>query len=393
VVFVAVFDPVGQNFVASLARPDTNATGLTFFEFSVTGKMLEALKQIAPVVSRVALAFNPNTLSNPPFMRAIEAAAPTLAVELVKLPLGDPGEIEGAFAALARQAGGGLLFLPDPFIFTHRDLIVGLAARHRLPAVYSQRPGAAGNVATEAVVNAPADGYTLLAVSPGAAINATLYDKLSFDFLRDMAPVAGLLRVANVMAVTTALPVRTVPEFIAHAKANPNRISYGSAGTGSSNHLSGELLKMMAGVPMVHVPYRGAAPALTDVISGQVQLIFSSVTSTVEYIKADKLRALAVTSLTRSEVLPELPPIADFVPGYEVINWWGIAAPKATAQEVIDKLNREINIAFADPKIKARLFDLGGPPLAGSPAEFGKLIADETEKWAKVIRAANIKLE
>jgi len=257
--------------------------------------------------------------------------------------------------------------------------------------VIENRPGAAGNVATEAVVNAPADGYTLLAVSPGAAINATLYDKLSFDFLRDMAPVAGLLRVANVMAVTNTLPVRTVPEFIAYARANPSRISYGSAGTGSSNHLSGELLKIMAGVPMVHVPYRGAAPALTDVISGQVQLIFSSVTSTVEYIKADKLRALAVTSLTRSEVLPELPPIADFVPGYEAINWWGIAAPKATAQDVIDKLNREINTAFADPRIRARLFDLGGPPLAGSPAEFGKLIADETEKWAKVIRAANIK--
>ena len=257
--------------------------------------------------------------------------------------------------------------------------------------VIENRPGAAGNVATEAVVNAPADGYTLLAVSPGAAINATLYDKLSFDFLRDMAPVAGLLRVANVMAVTNTLPVRTVPEFIAYAKDNPNRISYGSAGTGSSNHLSGELLKMMAGVPMVHVPYRGAAPALTDVISGQVQLIFSSVTSTVEYIKADKLRALAVTSRTRSEVLPELPPIADFVPGYEAINWWGIAAPKATARDVIDKLNREINTAFADRRIKARLFDLGGPPLAGSPAEFGKLIADETEKWAKVIRAANIK--
>ena len=259
--------------------------------------------------------------------------------------------------------------------------------------VIENRPGAAGNVATEAVVNAPADGYTLLAVSPGAAINATLYDKLGFDFLRDMAPVAGLLRVANVMAVTNTLPVRTVPEFIAYAKANPDRISYGSAGTGSSNHLSGELLKMMAGVPMVHVPYRGAAPALTDVISGQVQLIFSSVTSTAEYIKAGKLRALAVTSRTRSEVLPELPPIADFVPGYEAINWWGIAAPKATARDVIDKLNREINAAFADPRIKARLFDLGGPPLAGSPAEFGKLIADETEKWAKVIRAANIKPE
>jgi tripartite-type tricarboxylate transporter receptor subunit TctC len=259
--------------------------------------------------------------------------------------------------------------------------------------VIENRPGAAGNVATEAVVNAPADGYTLLAVRPGAAINATLYDKLNFDFLRDMAPVAGLLRVANVMAVTNSLPVRTVPEFIAYAKANPNRISYGSAGTGSSNHLSGELLKMTTGTPMVHVPYRGAAPALTDVLSGQVQVIFSSVTSTVEYIKADKVRALAVTSATRSEVLPDIPPIADFVPGYEAVNWWGIAAPKATPVEVVDKLNREINTAFADPRFKARLADLGGPPLAGSPSDFGKLIADETEKWAKVIRAANIKPE
>src|SRR5262244_3894426 len=229
--------------------------------------------------------------------------------------------------------------------------------------VIENRPGAAGNVATEAVVNAPADGYTLLAVSPGAAINATLYDKLSFDFLRDMAPVAGLLRVANVMAVTNALPVRTVPEFIAYAKANPTRISYGSAGTGSSNHLSGELLKMMAGVPMVHVPYRGAAPALTDVISGQVQLIFSSVTSTVEYIKADKIRGLAVTSATRADALPDLPPIADFVPGYDAVHWWGIAAPKATPVQIIDKLNDEITTAFADPRIKARLLDLGGPPL------------------------------
>src|SRR5215468_693934 len=244
--------------------------------------------------------------------------------------------------------------------------------------VIENRPGAAGNVATEAVVNAPADGYTLLAVSPGAAINATLYDKLPFDFQRDMAPVAGLLLVPNVMAVTNSLPVRSVPEFIAYAKANPDRISYGSAGTGSSNHLSGELLKMMAGTPMVHVPYRGAALALTDVISGQVQLIFSSVTSTVQYIKADKLRALAVTSTTRSEALPDLPPIADFVPGYEAINWWGIAAPKATPVEIIDKLNREINTAFADPGIKARFADLGGPPLAGSASDFGKLIADET---------------
>ena len=259
--------------------------------------------------------------------------------------------------------------------------------------VIENRPGAAGNVATEAVVNAPADGYTLLAVSPGAAINATLYDKLNFEFLRDMAPVAGLLRVANVMAVTPSLPAKTVPEFIAYAKANPDRISYGSAGTGSSNHLSGELLKMMTGVRMVHVPYRGAAPALTDVIGGQVQAIFSSITSTVEYVRAGKVRALAVTSATRVETLPELPTIAEFVPGYEAINWWGIAAPKATPVAIVEQLNKEINMAFADPKLSARLLDLGGPPLAGSPADFGKLIADETEKWGKVVRFAGIKAE
>src|SRR5262245_49583477 len=259
--------------------------------------------------------------------------------------------------------------------------------------VVENRPGAAGNVATEAVVNAAPDGYTLLAVSPGAAINATLYDKLNFDFLRDMAPVAGLLRVANVMAVTTSLPVKSVPEFIAYAKANPSKISYGSAGVGSSNHLSGELLKMMTGAPMVHVPYRGAAPALTDLISGQVQVIFSAVTSTIEYIKADKLRALAVTSVTRVETLPDLPTIAEFVPGYEAINWWGIAAPKATPIEIVDKLNKEINAALADPRIKSRLEELGGPPLEGSPADFGKLIADETQKWAKVIQPTSSRIE
>ncbi len=259
--------------------------------------------------------------------------------------------------------------------------------------VIENRPGAAGNVATEAVVNASPDGYTLLAVSPGAAINATLYDKLNFDFLRDIAPVAGIIRVPNVMAVTPSLPVKTVPEFLAYAKANPDKINYGSAGTGSSNHLSGELLKMMTGVRMVHVPYRGAAPALTDLIGGQVQAIFSSVTSTVEYIKAERVRALAVTSTARSEVLPDVPTVADFVPGYEASNWWGIAAPKATPAEIVDRLNKEINASFADAKIKARLADLGGPPLAGSPTDFRKLIGDETEKWGNVIRAANIKPE
>jgi len=257
--------------------------------------------------------------------------------------------------------------------------------------VVENRPGANGNIATEAVVNASADGYTLLAVSPGAAINGALYDKLSFDFLRDVAPVAGILRVPNVMAVSLPLPVKTVPEFIAYAKANPNKINMASAGIGSSNHLSGELFKLMSGAPMTHVPYRGAAPALTDLIGGQVQVIFSAVPSTVEYIKAGKVRALAVTSTSRAEALPDLPTVAEFVPGYEASNWWGIGAPKSTPAAIVDKLNREINAAFADPKMKARLSELGGAGLAGPPAGFEKLIADETEKWGRVIRTANIK--
>ena len=259
--------------------------------------------------------------------------------------------------------------------------------------VVENRPGANGNIATEAVANASADGYTLLAVSPGAAINTWLYDKLGFDFLRDIAPVAGIIRVANVMVVNPSFPVKTLPEFIAYAKANPDRINMASSGNGSSNHLSGELFKMMTSITMVHVPYRCAAPALTDVIAGQVQVIFSAITSTVEYIKADKVRALAVTSAERAEALPDIPAVAEFVPGYEASNWWGIAAPKATPAETVAKLNREINAAFADPKIKARLADLGGTPLAGPPAEFGRLIANETEKWGKVIRAAGIKAE
>src|SRR5262249_34066066 len=246
---------------------------------------------------------------------------------------------------------------------------------------------------TEAVVNAAPDGHTLLMVSPSNAVNATLYDKLSYVFVRDISPVAGVTRVANVMVVNPSVPAHTVSEFIAYAKANPDRINMASGGTGSSNHLSGELFKMMTGVRMVHVPYRGGAPALADLVGGQVQVLFIAVPSSIEYIKAGRLRALAVTTATRSQALPELPTIGDFVPGYQESNWWGFSAPKNTPPAIVDKLNQEINAALADPRIKARLADLGGTVLAGSPADFGKLIADETEKLGGVVKFANIKPE
>jgi tripartite-type tricarboxylate transporter receptor subunit TctC len=257
--------------------------------------------------------------------------------------------------------------------------------------VVENRTGAGTNIATEAVVNAAPDGHTLLMVSPTNAVNASLYDKLSYNFIRDIAPVAGVTRVANVMVVNPSFPAKTVPEFIAYAKANAGRINMASGGTGSSNQMSGELFKMLAGVNLVHVPYRGAGPALPDLISGQVQVMFVAITSSIEYIKAGRLRALGVTTTRRSEALPDVPAIADFVPGYEDSNWWGFGAPKATPAAIVDTLNQETNAALADPRIKARLAELGGAVLAGSPADFGKLIAAETEKWAKVIKFAGIK--
>jgi tripartite-type tricarboxylate transporter receptor subunit TctC len=261
------------------------------------------------------------------------------------------------------------------------------------PFIIDNRPGAGTNIGTEAVVRAPADGYTLLIVAPPSAINATLYEKLNFNFIRDIAPVAGVIRAAFVMVVNTSLPAKTVPEFIAYAKANPGKISMASAGIGSGPHVAGELFKMMAGVDMVHVPYRGTGPALTDLIGGQVQIYFDGIPTSLEHIKAGKLRALAVTTATRSEVLPDVPILSDFLPDYEASFWGGFGAPKNTPGEVVDKLNREINTALADPKIKARVADLGGTVLAGTPADFGMLIATETEKWGKVIRTANIKPE
>jgi len=242
-------------------------------------------------------------------------------------------------------------------------------------------------------VNAPPDGYTLLLVNAGNAINATLYEKLKYNLTRDIAPVAGIIRVPLVMQVNPSVPVKTVPEFIAYAKANPGKLNMASAGNGTPQHVSGELFKMMAGVNMTHVPYRGSAPALTDLLGGQVQVVFDTTLASIEYIRAGRLRPLAVTTATRLEALPEIPTVSDFLPGYEASGWYGVGAPKNTPTEIVDKLNKEINAALANPKMKAQLADLGGIVLALSPAEFGKLIADETEKWGKVIRAANIKPE
>jgi tripartite-type tricarboxylate transporter receptor subunit TctC len=259
--------------------------------------------------------------------------------------------------------------------------------------VIENRPGAGANIATEAVVNASPDGYTLLLASLPNASNATLYEHLKFNFIRDITPVAGISRDPFAIEVNPSMPVKTVPEFIAHAKANPGKINMASGGVGSGNHIFGELFQMMSGIHLAHVPYRGAGPALVDLLGGQVQVMFASMSSSIEYVRAGRLRALAVTTATRSTVLTDVPMVAEFVPGYEASFWTGICVPKNTSPEIVDKLNKEINAALVDPKMKARLTELGVAPLPGSPADFGKLIADETEKWGKVIRALNIKAD
>jgi tripartite-type tricarboxylate transporter receptor subunit TctC len=259
--------------------------------------------------------------------------------------------------------------------------------------VVENRTGAGGNIGTEAVVKAAPDGYTLLLATVPNAVNASLYDKLNFDFIKGTAPVAGIIRVPMVMLVHPSVPAATVAEFIRHARANPGKINMASAGNGSAPHMAGELFKMMAGVDMVHVPYRGQGPALTDLLGGQVQVLFAAAPGTGDYIATGKLRALAVTTAVRTEMLPELPVVGDFVPGYEASQWYGISAPANTPAEIVGRLNKEINAAIADPGMKARLAAIGGEPLPGTPADFGKLIAEETAKWAKVVRSAGIKPE
>ncbi len=273
--------------------------------------------------------------------------------------------------------------------------VIGQALSERLDQQFyvEDRPGAGTNTGAELVVHAPPDGYILFLVSAANAINATLYEKLNFDFIRDIAPVASIARVPQIMEVNPSVPANTVPEFIEYAKANAGKLNMASAGSGSVQQVAGELFKMMTGIDMVHVPYKGAGPALVDLLGGQVQVMFDTTPGSIPHIRAGRLRALAVTTASRSEALPELPTVGDFVPGYEASQWYGLGAPKATPAEVIDKLNKEVNAALADPKLRARLAEIGGTPLAGSPADFGKLIVDDTEKWAKVVKFSGAKVE
>jgi tripartite-type tricarboxylate transporter receptor subunit TctC len=259
--------------------------------------------------------------------------------------------------------------------------------------IIENRPGAASNIGTEAVVRSPPDGHTLLLISSANFINATLYEKLNFNFIRDVAPIASIIHMPNVMEVSPSVPVKTVSEFIAYAQSKPGKINMASGGNGTASHVSGELFKMMTGINMVHVPYRGTAPALTDLLGGQVEIMFDQIISSIEYIRSEKVRALAVTTATRSQALPDIPTVSNFVPAYEASTWFGVGVPKKTPAEIIDRLNKEINAGLADPNIQAQLANMGGVVRAGSAADFGHLVVDETEKWSKVVKFAGIKPE
>jgi tripartite-type tricarboxylate transporter receptor subunit TctC len=307
-------------------------------------------------------------------LAASAAAVPWLRIAAAQTYPARPVHVIAGFAA-----GGGV-------DITARLIGQWLSERLGQSFVIENRPGADGNIGTEVVVNAPADGYTLLLATVPNAVNATLYPKLNFNFIRDIAPVSGIIRVPMVVLVHPSVPARTIPEFIAYAKANPGKVNMASAGTGSAPHMAGELFNAMAGISLVHVPYRGQGPALADLLGGQVQVLFATSPGTADYIRTGKLRALAVTSPSQAEVLRDLPSVGDFVSGYEASQWYGLGAPKRTPVDIIERLNREINAAFSDRNMKARFADIGGEPLAGSPAEFAKLIADETAKWAKVVK-------
>ena len=276
---------------------------------------------------------------------------------------------------------------------TARIMAQWLSERLGQQFIIENKPGGGNNIGTEAAIHSPADGYTLVLVNPANAINATLYPKLSFNFMKDIAPVGGIMRVPNVMEVNPSFPAKTVAEFIAYAKANPSKINWATSGNGTSVHLSGELFKMMTGVQLTHIPYKGSAPALTDLLAGTVDVIFDNMPPSLPHIRAGKLRALAVTTNVRSEALPDVPTVADTVPGYEASAFFGMGVPKGTPPEIIEKLNKEINAGLADPKIKARLFELGGMLIVGTPEDFGKVVASETDKWAKVIKAGGVALE
>jgi tripartite-type tricarboxylate transporter receptor subunit TctC len=318
------------------------------------------------------------------FLKLAAAAAAAPALPRLAAALDYPTRPVRIVAGFA--AGGGV-------DITARLIGQWLGGRLGQSFITENRPGAGGNIGTEAVVTAAPDGYTLLLATVPNAVNASLYEKLDFNFIRDIAPVAGIIRVPMVILLNPLVPARTVPEFIAYAKANPGKVNMASAGNGSAPHLAGELFKMMAGVDLVHIPYRGQGPALTDLLGGQMQVLFATTPGTSEYISSGKLRALAVTSASRAEMLPELPTVGDFVPGYDTSQWYGLCAPAKTPPDIVNRLNAEVNAGIADPGMKAKLAAIGGEPLPGTPADFARLIAEETDKWAKVVRAAGIKAE